>query len=116
MMITGIVYAALGVEDAMAHIAEHEPFGVFGATALAGGVGCYVAGTGVFAHATIRQWWVVRFGGAILLLATVAVLAVVPPIAALAIVALLLFTLPVAERRLGQPSLPGVAVVASPRS
>ena len=115
VIITGIVFAALGVEEAMAHIAELEPFGVFGATALGGGVACYVAGTGFFAHATIRQWWVVRFGGAILLLAAVAVLALVPPMAALAIVALLLFTLPIAERRLAERSRPSnIVATAAP--
>jgi low temperature requirement protein LtrA len=113
VLVAGIVFAALGVEDAMTHIAELEPFGLFGAAALGGGVACYIAGTGFFARRVIGDWWVLRFAGASLLLATVAVLALVPPIAALAIVAGLLLTLLVIEGLAGQPLTPGHAGIVS---
>jgi hypothetical protein len=116
VLVAGIVYAALGVEDAMAHIAEVEAFGLFGAAALGGGVACYIAGTGFFARRVIGDWWALRFAGASLLLAAVAVLALVPPIAALAIVAGLLLALLVIEGRAGQPSTSGRAGIVSTTS
>jgi low temperature requirement protein LtrA len=116
VLVAGIVFAALGVEDAMAHIAEVEAFGLFGAAALGGGVACYIAGTGFFARRVIGDWWALRFAGASLLLAAVAVLALVPPIAALAIVAGLLLALLVIEGRAGQPSTSGRAGIVSTTS
>jgi low temperature requirement protein LtrA len=96
-IVAGIVLAALGLEDATAHVAEAVPFGLFGAAALGGGVSLYLAGTGFFARRVIGEWRLVRFGGALVLLAAIPVLAVVPPLAALALVAGLLVVLLVVE-------------------
>ena len=41
-----MILAALGVEQAMAHIGEGEAFGVFGASALGGGLAVYLGGNG----------------------------------------------------------------------
>jgi len=109
VLVAGIVFAALGVEDAMAHIAELEPFGLFGAAALGGGMACYLAGTGFFARRVIGDWWVLRFAGATILLAAVAMLSLVPPIAALAIAAGVLLAL-LAVERLAPPSMPKTGI------
>ena len=73
----------------MAHIAEAEPYGWFGASALAAGLAAFVAATAVFARLVEGRWTVVRVLGTLLLAASVAVLAVVPSMAALAIAVVL---------------------------
>ena len=89
VIVAGVILAALGVEDAMAHIAEAEPYGWFGASALAAGLAAFVAATAVFARLVEGRWPVVRVLGTLLLAASVAVLAVVPSMAALAIAVVL---------------------------
>ena len=73
----------------MAHVAEAGPYGWFGASALAAGLAAYVAATAVFARLVEGRWPVVRVLGTLLLAASVVVLAVVPPMAALAIAVVL---------------------------
>ena len=89
VVVAGVILAALGVEDAMAHVAEAGPYGWFGASALAAGLAAYVAATAVFARLVEGRWPVVRVLGTLLLAASVVVLAVVPPMAALAIAVVL---------------------------
>lgn len=102
-IVAGIVLAALGLEEATAHVADSSAFGLFGAAALAGGVSLYLAGTGFFARRVIGEWRVTRFVGATVLLAAVPLLALVPPIAALALVAGALVTLLGVERVVATP-------------
>jgi low temperature requirement protein LtrA len=101
ILVAGIVLAALGVETAMAHIAEPEPLDFFGAAALGGGIACFLAGSGFFARRVLGHWSIPRFVGATVMLIAVAPLAVVSPIAALSVTAVLLVVLLVAERLLG---------------
>jgi low temperature requirement protein LtrA len=96
-IVAGIVLAALGLEDATAHVADGAPFGLFGAAALGGGVSLFLAGTGFFARRVIGGWRPVRFAGATVLLAAVPVLALVRPIVALLLVAGLLVAMLVIE-------------------
>lgn len=97
VLVAGIVSAAVGIEEAMAHVADVEPFGPFGAAALAGGVALYLAGTGFFARRVIGDWRVLRFAGAALLLAATGLLAAAPPIASVSGVAAILVIVLLAE-------------------
>ncbi|MBM7505154.1 low temperature requirement protein A [Agromyces aurantiacus] len=82
-LIAGIVLAALGVEDVIAHVDDTEPLGWFGAAALYGGVSCYVAGVAFFSLRATRHVKWLRFGAAVLLLAGIPVAALLPPLVAL---------------------------------
>lgn len=97
-IVAGIVLAALGLEDATAHVADPEPFGMFGAAALGGGVSLYLAGTAFFARRVIGQWRVVRLVGATAVAAAVPLVALLPPIGALAATAGALVSLLIVER------------------
>jgi low temperature requirement protein LtrA len=97
-LVAGIVLAALGLEVAMAHIAETEAYGLFGAAALGGGVSCYLAGSVFFARRVIGGWLVVRLAAASVFLLAVPLLALVPPVWALAVVATGLVALLAADR------------------
>lgn len=101
-IISGIILAALGVEDAMAHIGDVEPYGWFGAAALASGLALYIAATAVFLRVVGQPWSWIRVGAALALLVLIPVLAAVAPICALAIAALLLALVLVIEA--GGPS------------
>ena len=101
VIISGIVYAALGVEEAMAQIpsasrsVSSEPRPRRRRRVLTSRKPPLRTRHAASAAAFVR------FGGAHrLALAAISRLALVPPMAALAIVVLVLFTLPVAERRL----------------
>lgn len=85
-IVAGIVLAALGLEVAMAHIEDHDAFGGFGAAALAGGIGCYLAGTALFARRVIGSWPTPRLAAAAAFVAGVPLVAAIPPMAALALV------------------------------
>ncbi len=98
VIVAGVVLAALGVEEAMAHIAASEPLGWFGASVLTAGLAAYVAATAVFARLVEDRWPVVRVLGTLLLAASVALLAASPPIAALAIAVVLVAAVLAVER------------------
>ncbi|MGD8165642.1 low temperature requirement protein A [Herbiconiux sp. P16] len=101
LLVSGIVLAALGLEVAMAHIDQAEPFGLFGAAALGGGVACFLSGSAFFARRLLGQWNRVRLAFATLLVLAVPGIALLPPVAALASVAgLLLVVLAVDRMRL----------------
>jgi low temperature requirement protein LtrA len=98
VLIGGIVLAALGLEVAMAHIDATEHYGLFGATALAGGVACYLAGTALFAHRMHGQWNGTRLTLATALVLAIPAVAALTPMAALAIVAAVLVGLNIVEQ------------------
>ncbi len=98
ILVAGIVLAALGLEEAIAQVADATAFGMFGAAALAGGTACYLAGTGLFARRVIGDWRVPRFVAAALLLGSTPILAMVPPLLAMSVVAGILALLLVFER------------------
>lgn len=86
VIVAGVILAALGVEEAMAHIGDPEPFGWFGASALASGLVAYLAGTALFARRVDLPWPVTRVVTAVVLGASVPLLAVVAAMWALVIV------------------------------
>jgi len=99
VIVAGVILAALGVEVAMAHIGDGEPFGWFGAAALAGGLAVYAAGTVVFARLVDVPWPAVRIVTAIVLAASVPLLAAVAPTWALVVVVAVLAVMLVIEGR-----------------
>lgn len=86
VIVAGVILAALGVEEAMAHIGDAEPFGWFGASALASGLTAYIAGTAFFGRLADLPWPVIRIVTALVLAASVPVLAAVAAMWALVIV------------------------------
>jgi low temperature requirement protein LtrA len=96
-MVTGIILAALGIEEAMAHIGEAEPFGWFGASALASGLAVYTAGTALFARLADMPWPVTRLVATFVLAASVPLLAMVASMWALVIVVVVLAAMLVVE-------------------
>ena len=85
-IVAGVILAALGVEEAMAHIGDAEPFGWFGASALAAGLALYTAATAVFGRLVDVGWSATRIIGALVLAASVPLLAAVAPMWALVVV------------------------------
>lgn len=83
VIIAGIIVTALGIEDAMKHVADAEPFGLFGATALGAGIAMFAGGTVIFALLVGMRRPIMRAVEAVLLLAAIPVLAAVAPLAAL---------------------------------
>jgi low temperature requirement protein LtrA len=86
VIVAGVILAALGVEEAMAHIGDAEPFGWFGASALASGLTAYIVGTAFFGRLADLPWPVIRIVTALMLAASVPVLAAVAAMWALVIV------------------------------
>ena len=84
-IVAGVILAALGVEDAMAHVGETEPFGGFGAAALASGLALYLLATAAFGRIVDLPWSWVRVGTAVALAASIPLLAVLAPMGALAV-------------------------------
>jgi low temperature requirement protein LtrA len=87
-LIAGIIITALGLEQAVTHLAGGHPLGLFGAAALFGGTSLYVAGHAMFWRRVSGTWLPTRLIGATVLLALVPVGAAVPAFAALAIASL----------------------------
>ncbi|QIG39358.1 low temperature requirement protein A [Microbacterium sp. 4R-513] len=85
VIIAGIIVTALGVEDAMKHVSEPEPFGWFGAIALGAGIAAFAVGTAVFAFFVGVRRPIMRIVEALVLLAAIPVLAMVPSMGALLI-------------------------------
>ena len=92
-----MILAALGVEEAMAHIADPEAFGWFGASALGAGIALYAAATAAFGRMASLPWPVLRIGAAVALAAAIPLLAVVAAMWALVIVVVLLAAMLVLE-------------------
>ena len=101
-LIAGIVIAALGIETALGHVAGFGAPGLFSAFALGGGVALYLAGTGFLWLRVSGEWSLPRFAAAVLLLALIPVLAVVPALVALGLVFLIVLAVAVTEGALGQ--------------
>jgi len=82
-VIAGVILTALGIETVMAHIADPEPLGWFGACALAGGVALYQAATVFIWRQMTGRWLVTRLVASTLLLPGIALAAALPAMAAL---------------------------------
>jgi low temperature requirement protein LtrA len=85
VIVAGVILAALGVEEAMAHIGDAEPFGWFAASALASGLTAYIVGTAFFGRLADLPWPLIRIVTALVLAASVPVLAAVAAMWALVI-------------------------------
>jgi low temperature requirement protein LtrA len=103
-IVGGVILAALGVEEAMAHVSDAEPFGSFGAAALGAGLAVYAAATAVFGRIAGLPWPLVRLGAAVALAALIPVLALVAATWALVIVAALLAAMLLLEAALPRPT------------
>lgn len=96
-LVAGIVLAALGVEDVLAHVYETEDFGAVGSFALCGGAGLYLLGSAAFWRRVGGGWKRWRLGGAAVLLLLIPVAAPLAPLAALALVTAVAVLLVAAE-------------------
>lgn len=97
LIIAGIVFAALGVEESLAHIGDAEPLGWFAAAALGGGIAGYLGATVWFAHRVTGRVLLVRSAGALVMAGTIPLLALLGPLSALTVSALLLVAVLAAE-------------------
>ena len=100
VIIAGIIVAALGIEDAMKHIDDVEPFGWFGAIALGAGIAMFASCNLVFALLVGLRRPIMRAVEAVLLIAAIPLLAAVPPLAALVIAVSLTGIVAIIESRL----------------
>lgn len=100
VIIAGIIIAALGIEDAMKHISDSEPFGWFGAIALGGGIAAFAAGTILFSVLVGLRRPIMRGIEAVVLIAAIPMLAAVPALAALVIAVVLMAVIALIESRL----------------
>lgn len=87
VIVAGIILTALGIEDAMKHIDDPEPFGVFGAAALGAGIATFAAGTILFAVLIGQRRFLMRAVEAVVFIAAIPLLATVPPMWALTVAA-----------------------------
>ncbi|WP_166644508.1 low temperature requirement protein A [Microbacterium sp. BK668] len=100
VIIAGIIIAALGIEDAMKHIDDPEPFGWFGAIALGSGIAAFAAGTIVFALFVGLRRPIMRAVEAVVLIAAIPLLAAVSALAALVIAVVLMAVIALMESAL----------------
>ena len=98
-IVTGIILTATGIELTMHAVASPAPLGWFGAAALAGGVSLYQASTAIFWWRLTGAWLVPRLVVATALLPGVALAAVLPAMASLAIAVVLGIGLNLVEAR-----------------
>jgi low temperature requirement protein LtrA len=100
LIVTGIILAAAGIELTMHGIASWAPLGWYAAATLAGGVSLYQLATVFFWWRLTGNWLVVRLAVAAALLPGVALAAVLPPMASLAIAVVLGIALNLVEARM----------------
>jgi low temperature requirement protein LtrA len=94
-MVAGIIFAALGVEQTLAHVGE--PLGTIPAAALCGGVALYLLGHNAFRLRDEGSVSVPRLVVAVVCLAFIALAVSVPSIITLAVLTVLLCALAVFE-------------------
>jgi low temperature requirement protein LtrA len=99
VLIAGIVVAAFGVEEALAHAGDARGSGAFNAGALSFGAATYVFGSAAFWFALERKIAWSRIAGAAALVAAWPVLATARPLVGLAIVLAILVALASVEVR-----------------
>jgi low temperature requirement protein LtrA len=109
VIVAGVILAALGVEQAMARTGDAEPFGWFGAAALAGGLATYTAATAIFGRLVDLGWRTIRIATALLFAASVPLLAVVAALWALVIAVVVLAVMVTLEAAGNRPrvEIPG---------
>ncbi|HEV7742532.1 MAG TPA: low temperature requirement protein A [Pseudolysinimonas sp.] len=100
-LVAGVVVAALGVEQAMHSVEGMRSLELFGAFALGGGVAMYIAGTAFIWRRVAGEWALIRFGGATLCVLLIPVLALLPAIVSLGVVAIVVAAIVGAEQFFG---------------
>lgn len=100
-LVAGIVITALGVEQAMHAIEGFHALELFGAFALGGGVALYIAGTAFIWRRASGEWALIRLGGATLSLLVIPVLAFLPAIIGLGVMAVIVGAIVGAEQFFG---------------
>jgi low temperature requirement protein LtrA len=100
-LVAGIVITALGVEQAMHLIENFQVLGLFGAFALGGGIALYIAGTAFIWRRASGEWALIRLGGATLSLLVIPVLAFLPAIVGLGVMAVIVGAIVGAEQFFG---------------
>jgi low temperature requirement protein LtrA len=101
-LVAGIVITALGVEQAMHAIEDFHALELFGAFALGGGIALYIAGTAFIWRRASGEWALIRLGGATLSLLTIPLLAVLPAIVSLGVIAAIVGVVVGAEQFFGE--------------
>ncbi|MDQ4138267.1 MAG: low temperature requirement protein A [Actinomycetota bacterium] len=86
LLIAGIVISALGVEQAMHHVDDTKPLGLFASIALLGGTSLYLAGHAAFWRRAGGSLKSMRLAAGTLLLALIPLAAGIPALPALALV------------------------------
>ncbi|MHA7240763.1 low temperature requirement protein A [Arthrobacter sp. TMS1-12-1] len=86
-LVAGIILAAFGVEDVLAHVFDTEDFGLLGSFALFGGAALFLLGSSAFWRRMAGSWKRLRLATAAALLLLVPVAAPLAPLAALALAA-----------------------------
>jgi len=100
-LVAGIVITALGVEQAMHAIEDFHVLELFGAFALGGGIALYIAGTAFIWRRVSGEWALIRLGGATLSLLVIPLLAVLPAIVGLGVMAVIVGVVVGAEQFFG---------------
>jgi low temperature requirement protein LtrA len=100
-LVAGIVITALGVEQAMHAIEDFHVLELFGAFALGGGVSLYIAGTAFIWRRVSGEWALIRLGGATLSLLVIPLLAILPAIVGLGVIAVIVGVVVGAEQFFG---------------
>ena len=100
VIVAGIILTALGIEDAMKHIGDTEPFGWFGAIALASGIATFALGTVIFSLLVGLRRPIMRAVEAIVLIAAIPLFAIVAPLAALVMTVGIMAVVAIIESRL----------------
>jgi len=100
-LVAGVVIAALGIEQAMHAIEGLHALELFGAFALGGGVALYIAGTAFIWRRVSGEWALIRFGGATLCVVLIPVLAILPAVVGLGVVALIVAAIVATEQFFG---------------
>lgn len=102
-VIAGIIFAALGIEEAMRHL-DRGRLGALGGWTLGGGVAVFLAGTAALAVRSEQVWPRPRLLAAALLVALCAPLALLPPLPALGVVAAIVLASAAVEARPIKPA------------
>ena len=100
-LVAGIVITALGVEQAMHAIEDFHVLELFGAFALGGGIALYIAGTAFIWRRVSGEWALIRLGGATLSLLVIPLLAILPAIVGLGVIAVIVGVVVGAEQFFG---------------
>jgi low temperature requirement protein LtrA len=98
-IVAGVVLAALGVEEVLAHATGTEPLGWFSGAALVGGLALYLLGHLLFKHRMHNVVSRPRLVTVVVLLAALPLASLAPPLVALALVVAVLVALVGVETR-----------------